>query len=283
MDLNALSLDDLKALEKHIAALVMAAARFPGAEPEFWITCDSSGMRLPPMLTAGVGAPVEEWVPPVLIDVDDGPADRVVFARRAEPPAPAADAPGLVCGPLTEAERAQIVAMVKDGVPRPEIAARLRRKVQTVSLWITRHMQADGAVALPDLPAPDAVAAPADAPFPPRAVAAPVAALAQGAPVAPAAVSVEGLTPRLREIEQALPRPVDAELDLDLAEALFRGEKLAAFALDTGEDAKVLAERFRLLAAPLIPEGKKALAPDVQADLLAILRHRVRLARGVAA
>lgn len=304
MDLNALSLSDLKRLAAHLDRLRKAGEMFADLDPMFWVCCDSSGMRLAPVLTAGLDEPMPD--PGPLVEVEPvpfvraaerqaatdagsmilGPVEAPVFTRH-QPPQSDSAAPGdaeplpeaapQVTGPLTEDERAQISAMVAEGVPRAEIAAALGRKVQTVALWITRHLQEDGVVRLPE-------AAPAtDAPFPADAAAAPVAAVAESAPVAPAAVSAAPLSPRLREIEAVLPPTDDADLDLGLAKAILGGASFAEVATDLGLDTEAVRQRWIALRKPLMEPGAKPLTLAAQEDLLTILRHRVRLARGVAA
>ncbi|WP_290684685.1 MULTISPECIES: hypothetical protein [unclassified Haematobacter] len=74
----------------------------------------------------------------------------------------------------------------------------------------------------------------------------------------------------------------DAEIDLEIVEGFARGTKTAALALDLDLDAPLLLARFRDLTA-CIRDARGNMTIDGQADLMKVLRHRVKEARGIAA
>ncbi|MFN7224454.1 MAG: hypothetical protein ACK4MS_10585 [Paracoccaceae bacterium] len=76
----------------------------------------------------------------------------------------------------------------------------------------------------------------------------------------------------------------DAELDLELCEAIFGGKGgIVIFATDMGIDQRVALARFDVIVAPLRSPGIKHLPIDAAGLILPALRARVKAARGVAA
>ena len=76
----------------------------------------------------------------------------------------------------------------------------------------------------------------------------------------------------------------DAELDLELCEAVFGGKGgLALFATDVGLDHRVALARFDAIVAPFRAGGGKGLPIEAAGLILPALRKRVARARGVAA
>ncbi|MBN8294537.1 hypothetical protein JI664_21370 [Rhodobacter sp. NTK016B] len=74
----------------------------------------------------------------------------------------------------------------------------------------------------------------------------------------------------------------DTELDLDLVEGLASSRKLGELALDLGVDAAKAKARFALLTE-VIRDHKDRITTDGQPALLAVLRRRAQMERGVAA
>lgn len=76
----------------------------------------------------------------------------------------------------------------------------------------------------------------------------------------------------------------DAELDLELCEAVFSGPgMLPKFASEVGVDEKGAIARFNAIVAPLRVGGGKALPIEAGALILPALRARVQRARGASA
>ncbi|WP_370342920.1 hypothetical protein [Pararhodobacter marinus] len=74
----------------------------------------------------------------------------------------------------------------------------------------------------------------------------------------------------------------DTDLDLDLVECLAAGRKLGELALDLDVDAAKLKARFDLLTE-VIRDQKNRITTDGQPALLAVLRRRAQIERGVPA
>ncbi len=74
----------------------------------------------------------------------------------------------------------------------------------------------------------------------------------------------------------------DTELDLDLVEGLASGQKLGELALDLGVDAAKAKARFELLTE-VIRNQNNRITTDGQPALLAVLRRRAQIERGVPA
>ncbi|PWE26663.1 hypothetical protein C4N9_20580 [Pararhodobacter marinus] len=72
------------------------------------------------------------------------------------------------------------------------------------------------------------------------------------------------------------------DLDLDLVEGLASGQKLGELALDLGVDAAKAKARFELLTE-VIRDQKNRITTDGQPALLAVLRRRAQIERGVPA
>ncbi|MES2845621.1 MAG: hypothetical protein V4747_11380 [Pseudomonadota bacterium] len=219
-----------------------------------------------------------------------------------------------ILGPLTGAERAQILREVAAGKSRADIARDLNRRVQTVALFIT-SVEAVQKAATPNKIVDELAAftkmghevEPAATSVHPKGsqiaqAAASVAADAarpalpsKPATVAAPAVAVpplpiprdDGRSFRQREIGAMLDglrarKGFDAELDLELVEALTKGQKLAVISADLGVDSRALADRWGDLSDPLRDERGRLPMVD-QVHLLAELRRKVREARGAAA
>ncbi|NEX45202.1 hypothetical protein [Pseudotabrizicola algicola] len=106
----------------------------------------------------------------------------------------------------------------------------------------------------------------------------------------PHAVMLDGLTEDQKVTAitahvAALPasKDFDAELDLELCEAVFAGKGgLQLFATDMGIDLRTVQARFETIVAPFCRPGVKALPIDTAKLLLPALRARVAQARGAA-
>lgn len=215
----------------------------------------------------------------------------------------------VLTGPLTEAERRQIIAAIEAGQSRREIAMNMNRRLQTVALFATAWeknrpaptTKENDRVVVPsssprlDNPvmtggpdasdAPDTGQAPAAASVP-TADAAPIPAPVQQA--APSPITPDDDRPsRQRQIGRMLNvvrprRGFDPELDLEVAEAIMRGDKLPQIALDLGVDGNDLKFRWSDLTSRL-RDDRGQLSIDDQKFLLLELRRKVREARGAAA
>lgn len=231
--------------------------------------------------------------------------------------APPVAGPALKTGPLSDEEKAQI--RLYDGVMScRDIAARLGRRSQTVALYLhaletaakklaeTKPEETGAEESKAAQPAPgaeqasvaDPVGADAAAETPEAVKAAPVGETAEGgaavttpdpAPVAGGADSAvpPPATLREREIWHHLNQlghvaPFDAELDLEICEALSAGQKPGEIATNLGLDTKAVVERFRRLSYP-VRDLKDRVMPDGQALLVAELRRRVTWMRSRAA
>lgn len=75
----------------------------------------------------------------------------------------------------------------------------------------------------------------------------------------------------------------DAELDLELCEAVFSGGGLPLFSTDMGIDQREALARFNAIVAPLRDPGRKGLPIEAATLILPALRTRVANARGAAA
>lgn len=107
------------------------------------------------------------------------------------------------------------------------------------------------------------------------------------APATSAPADIPPLTMMQRTILEAIGKlsgrkGFDAELDLEIVEGFARGSKTAALALDLDIDAAMLVGRYKDLTA-CIRDDRGNMSIDGQADLMRVLRHLVREARGVAA
>ncbi|WP_088217288.1 hypothetical protein [Haematobacter massiliensis] len=74
----------------------------------------------------------------------------------------------------------------------------------------------------------------------------------------------------------------DPETDLEIVEGFARGTKAAVLALDLDLDSALMVSRFKDLTS-VIRDDRGHLTINGQADLMQVLRHMVREARGVAA
>ncbi|KFI30685.1 MULTISPECIES: hypothetical protein [Haematobacter] len=74
----------------------------------------------------------------------------------------------------------------------------------------------------------------------------------------------------------------DPETDLEIVEGFARGTKAAVLALDLDLDSALMVSRFKDLTS-VIRDDRGLLTINGQADLMQVLRHMVREARGVAA
>lgn len=240
-------------------------------------------------------------------------APRVKTAERS--------APERVTGPLSEAERLTIVARM-DVDSAASIALDLKRRVQEVSLFIHNRRKyalsqmtigpvSQDAVVLTGGPAADASApdtghapaaaqeeGPCAAPVsdhvsdiskmvasvPPT----PVEIVPPAPPPSPALAGIVDPRPaRHRAIAQHVDRlkrrpDFDAELDLELAEALAKGAKVNAVAADFGLDSAQVKARWQDMTNALL-DAKGRLAVDDQTYLLIELRRKVQEARSRAA
>lgn len=252
---------------------------------------------------------------PLKVEPSVSPAPAPVIRDRQ--PRQSLKSPGTVAGPLTEAERAQILAGVKAGKSRAQIAAELNRRLQTVALFIdawqrkaaqNEHLKAS-AVAPTSSPSrdagsltggPDASDAP-DTGQAPAATSTPKIDVAP-IPAQPLMIDDQALVAEFhpspfdpsdtrpsrqrqiaRLLSQTRPRKgFDPELDLEIAEAIMRGERLGQIALDLGVDSNDLKFRWSDLTARL-RDDKGTLAIDDQKFLLIELRAIVKKSRGAAA
>lgn len=203
-----------------------------------------------------------------------GRADAVPVA-----PVPAGDGPSaarvFVTGPLSDAEKNVIKAAAALGVQPASIALRLNRRVQTVSLYLDR-MRRD------NVPLPSAgqmsvgpVAVPPDT------------GQATAAAQVPACAATSFRSARQRQIGVHVDclrkrAGFDAELDLDLAEAISRGERIPAIATDLGLDSAAVSARWKDLAGPLLGD-RGLMSIDDQRFLVVELRRKAMEARRGAA
>jgi len=304
MDLTKMSRDDLSTLQGHLRTIgtatdVMAEG---GLEPEICLTCEETVIRVAPILSAGVPAPLPDPVllEPVQVSMPHGdsvpvgavdvlaeapiPSQPAVPSAVVPPPdapkaPPAAQPDELVTGPLSEEERAEILRMDRDGVPRGEIAQALNRRVQVISLFLTAQIGSDGK-ARHKAPEPPA------APFVHVAEAAAAVvdkAVAAGAPPAPAVDPAADLRGLDRDIWRHLDRlPMakgwDIEMDLDMVEAFARGSTPAIVAADLGCDSKAVVDRYKALTA-VIRDDRGQMTMDGQVRFQNLLRRRVALHR----
>lgn len=278
-------------------------------------TC--SGMRLAESAPAdGQRDEAEtcEAAPEAVAEAGENPAPDMDAAEAAGPgdgaggDAPPVAGPALKTGPLSDSERVDIQLLDAAGLSRREIAARLGRRTQAVALYL--HGLTPDAVGTKESkaaqPAPiaeqasvaDPVGADAAAEVPEAVKAAPVGEIAGGgaavttpepAPVAGGADTAvpPPVTLREREIWYHLNKlghvaPFDADLDLEICEALSAGQKPGEIATNLGLDTKAVADRFRRLSFP-VRDLKDRVTPDGQALLVAELRRRVKWMRGQAA
>ena len=282
-------------------------------------TC--SGMRLAESAPAdGQRDEAEtcEAAPEAVAEAGESPAPDMDAAAAAGPgdgaggDAPPVAGPALKTGPLSDEEKAEIQRLTTEGVAQREIAARLGRRFQTVALYLhgsakrvkTKEYKAKEYKAAQPAPAAeqasvaDPVGADAAAEMPEPVKAAPVGETAEGGAAvttpkpAPVAGGADTAVPppatlREREIWYHLNKlghvaPFDADLDLEICEALSAGQKPGEIATDLGLDTKAVADRFRRLSFP-VRDLKDRVTPDGQALLVAELRRRVKWMRGTAA
>lgn len=311
MKLSAMSVEDLLQLRAALASISQAAEIIQSLTSEGEVVSISliPGQAViitgPKILSSDIGQSVGDALYPVQIFPEIGEhempvalTDGTAAGGRGDTPArgskPAAIARCVVPkeGPMSEAEKATIRQMMKDGKPRREIADRLGRRLQTISLYMSRHLQAKAESAPPaprsSSPAAGGAVTSRVAPQAPkeRAVTGPARAVASGIPLPDAATS-DNLPRRRREIRSALSEVpdrdgFDPELDLALVEGLYKGIKVAQLALDFRVDAQQLLKRFREVEGAA--RGNRDIMPiEDQTYLLEELRARAAAQRGQAA
>jgi hypothetical protein len=144
MKLQKLSLAELQTLKEGIDTLCAAGSILEdaGLDPIFDLTpgeavCIFPGLDVPPIsdeLTAHqIPAPPAQSAS---VKMPTAGATGEVAGGKFEALAPS-NTKNLVTGPLTDAERVRIVALDIKGMSRPDIAADLNRRVQTVALYLT--------------------------------------------------------------------------------------------------------------------------------------------------
>lgn len=236
------------------------------------------------------------WAPPASEDVSPGaPAPSLPGDIAAEVPPDASAAPvQQATGPLTEAEKKAIRISVELGMDATAIAGLLNRRVQTVALYISRHLAAKSteipsgqpvpAHQAGEDPAPEAPASPADeGPEPVAQVLPEEAPVAGGAPnVAPAAAPFSN-APRpawWREIEAVLnalghKAPWTPELDLALVQGLTSGTPIEVLADELGVERAAIRARFVAMTPGCVDRrGARSVSFEAQQHLIEVLRDR---------
>lgn len=170
----------------------------------------------------------------------------------------------------TDAECKGVLTLADRGVTYEEIARRLGRSKQAVSVKLVQLRKAQAESAEKPAPKPAPPVAPTSGPAPAKAVASPAAP-----PKAPLAPPSDGLTERQRVIGARMarlgnPDPFTPEVDLKLARALVNGEGLAGAveATDGAISRDDLRDRWRAM----LPE----VTLDDQAALIRVLTLRAQ-------
>lgn len=225
-----------------------------------------------------------------------GSAGGIVLPDVASAAAPEPEKRGPILGPITAAERAEILRMDGEGLDAGKIGAALNRRPAQIGaiLYYAKGKKSEIPAGQP-FPAAsnDAAGAagfvPAEAGPEAEEPAQPDTGHASAAaPVVGGAATSPQLTARQRTLAAHLDRVherrgFDADIDLEMVEALFAGAKAGQVALDLGIDSMALVQRFRELTAPL-RDDRDRVSIDGQSDLLAMMRQRAadRRAKAVA-
>jgi hypothetical protein len=188
--------------------------------------------------------------------------------------APAA-AVELIEGPLTDFEKAEIERLGALGKTSKQIGDTLRRKSQTVGLYLNNKARAAER------------AAEAETPAAPRVTATPPVAAKEVVTQSPPQVppSEWGFAERRIVAHlNGLPRAMDWDLgsDLSMCQALARGDKLAMVAIDMGKDAQWIKQRHATVTAT-IRNGMGQITVDGGAMLLRVMSSLVANAQKGAA
>jgi hypothetical protein len=287
MNLDWLDIADLRVLHNRLSVVVDACAKLERADlsPAVYISDDETTIRCKPLIDAGGDVVLVEVAAPAATESAE-PARAVPAAPELAPPEPApittpspspvakaapAAAVELIEGPLTDFEKAEIERLVALGKTSKQIGDTLRRKSQTVGLYLNNKARAAarGAEKRNDIPAgqpakgepdqvntPDATQDDVARGAGPDAEEKGIEPTARNAPVAGGASLSLPDAPEWGFAERrivahlnGLPRAFDWDLagDLSMCQALARGDKLAMVALDMGKDAQWIKQRHAVV------------------------------------